>query len=136
MPIGAWWGNGRKAGWFSPYLLACVTPDGEMQSVCKVMSGFTDEQYREFLAFYKDGGRIIPQPKSFYDVTDDLIPSVWFEPCQVQAHKPYRDTWKPLSDVCLVCVCSGVGDPRRRSDDISQALGSQGPRGPHQRHQP
>jgi len=22
VPIGGWWGNGRKAGWFSPFLMA------------------------------------------------------------------------------------------------------------------
>ena len=36
VPIGAWWGNGRKAGWFSPFLLACYNPDTEeWQSVCR-----------------------------------------------------------------------------------------------------
>ena len=35
--IGAWWGNGRKAGWFSPFLLACYDEETETyQSVCKV----------------------------------------------------------------------------------------------------
>ncbi|XP_024532635.1 DNA ligase 6 isoform X2 [Selaginella moellendorffii] len=27
VPIGAWYGNGRKAGWHSPFLLACYDPD-------------------------------------------------------------------------------------------------------------
>ena len=41
VPIGAWWGNGRKAGWYSPYLLAAWDPEREeFQSVCRVMSGF------------------------------------------------------------------------------------------------
>ena len=48
MPIGAWHGSGRKAGWHSPYLLACWDAEREeLQSVCRVMSGFSD-------AFYKD----------------------------------------------------------------------------------
>ncbi|CAM9421304.1 unnamed protein product [Phaeothamnion confervicola] len=29
VPIGAWWGNGRKAGWYSPVLLACYDPETE-----------------------------------------------------------------------------------------------------------
>jgi DNA ligase-1 len=34
--------------WFSPYLLACYDPEAEeLQSVCRVMSGFTDAFYRE-----------------------------------------------------------------------------------------
>eukprot|EP01018_Ginkgo_biloba_P027056 Gb_13001 [translate_table: standard] len=51
VPIGAWYGNGRKAGWFSPFLLACYNPDcEEYQSVCRVMSGFTDAFYKEMSA--------------------------------------------------------------------------------------
>jgi DNA ligase-1 len=35
--VGAWWGNGRKAGWFSPFLLACYNPETEqLETVCKV----------------------------------------------------------------------------------------------------
>lgn len=48
VPIGAWHGNGRKAGWFSPFLIACYEPDTqEFQSVCRVMSGFSDAFYIE-----------------------------------------------------------------------------------------
>jgi len=39
VPIGAWWGNGRKAGWLSPFLMACYNPDTEeWEAVCKCMS--------------------------------------------------------------------------------------------------
>jgi hypothetical protein len=48
VPIGAWHGNGRKAGWFSPFLLAAWDPETEaFQSVCRCMSGFTDAFYSE-----------------------------------------------------------------------------------------
>ncbi|XP_020267643.1 DNA ligase 6-like [Asparagus officinalis] len=47
VPIGAWYGNGRKAGWYSPFLMACYNPDAEeFQGVCRVMSGFSDEFYK------------------------------------------------------------------------------------------
>lgn len=30
------WGNGRKCGWFSPFLLACYDPETEeLQSLCR-----------------------------------------------------------------------------------------------------
>ncbi|KAK1393774.1 hypothetical protein POM88_012830 [Heracleum sosnowskyi] len=46
VPIGAWHGNGRKAGWYSPFLMACYNPDlEEFQSVCHVMSGISDSFY-------------------------------------------------------------------------------------------
>jgi DNA ligase 1 len=36
VPIGAWHGNGRKAQWLSPILLACYDPStGELQSLCR-----------------------------------------------------------------------------------------------------
>ena len=47
VPIGAWWGNGRKAGWFSPFLLAVYDRENEVYySLCRCMSGFTDEFYK------------------------------------------------------------------------------------------
>lgn len=42
VPIGAWWGMGRKAGWYSPFLLACLNPEtGALEAVCKCISGET-----------------------------------------------------------------------------------------------
>lgn len=39
-PIGAWHGNGRKAQWWSPVLLALRDTDtGRLVAVCKCMSG-------------------------------------------------------------------------------------------------
>jgi DNA ligase-1 len=50
VPIGAWWGQGRKAGWWSPILLACHNPEtGALEAVCKCQSSL-------FLAtIYADG---------------------------------------------------------------------------------
>lgn len=40
VPIGAWWGNGRKAGWWSPILLAARNPEsGALEAVCKCEFG-------------------------------------------------------------------------------------------------
>lgn len=39
VPIGAWYGSGRKAGWFSPFLCAVYDSETEeYQSLCKVRS--------------------------------------------------------------------------------------------------
>ncbi|TRM69448.1 ATP-dependent DNA ligase [Schizophyllum amplum] len=46
VPVGAWHGNGRKAKWWSPILLALRAADGELVAVCKCMSGFTDAFYK------------------------------------------------------------------------------------------
>jgi hypothetical protein len=40
IPIGAWHGNGRKAGWWSPILLGVWQPEtSRIVAVCKCMSG-------------------------------------------------------------------------------------------------
>lgn len=40
VPVGAWHGNGRKAGWWSPVLLAVWDSTTErLVAVCKCMSG-------------------------------------------------------------------------------------------------
>eukprot|EP01137_Pigoraptor_chileana_P015853 Opistho-2@5450 len=50
VPIAGWYGNGRKAGWLSPFLMAAYEPDtGCFRSVCKCMSGFTDAFYKEMV---------------------------------------------------------------------------------------
>lgn len=78
--IGAWHGNGRKAGWFSPYLLACYDPDTEqLQSVCRCMSGFTDAFYRE--SKERLSQTIIPGHKPYYNTGEQ--PDMWFEPREV-----------------------------------------------------
>ncbi|KAF7729330.1 hypothetical protein EC973_004586 [Apophysomyces ossiformis] len=71
IPIGAWYGNGRKVNWYSPILMACYNPDnGTLESVCKCMSGFSDKYYQEMKEYYsKENNRILPEPRSDY-VTD------------------------------------------------------------------
>jgi len=57
VPIGAWYGNGRKAGWWSPILLALRNEeDGTLQAVCKCMSGFTDQFYKDLNVTYSPDG--------------------------------------------------------------------------------
>ncbi|KAJ3053686.1 hypothetical protein HK097_003612 [Rhizophlyctis rosea] len=85
VPIGAWYGTGRKAGWYSPFLMACYNPETEQyETLCKCMSGFSDAFYKEKLAKYAKGGEnVIPAPKSYYVVSESLRPDVWFLPLEV-----------------------------------------------------
>ncbi|KAJ3844586.1 DNA ligase [Lentinula raphanica] len=47
IPIGAWYGNGRKVNWWSPILLGIWDADqGHPVAICKCMSGFTDTFYK------------------------------------------------------------------------------------------
>jgi DNA ligase 1 len=87
VPIAAWWGNGRKAGWLSPFLLACYNDaTAQWEAVCKCISGFPDTFYKEQTAFYLEAAadRASARPRSCY--VDDpavLRPDFWLAPCQV-----------------------------------------------------
>ncbi|RYP89700.1 hypothetical protein DL770_004188 [Monosporascus sp. CRB-9-2] len=55
-PVAAWHGQGRKARWWSPVLLAVRNDEtGALEAVCKCMSGFTDSFYKAMRRFYDDG---------------------------------------------------------------------------------
>ncbi|EOA33487.1 hypothetical protein CARUB_v10019664mg [Capsella rubella] len=76
VPIGAWHGNGRKAGWYSPFLMACFNPEtDEFQSVCRVMSGFSDTFYIEMKEFYS-GDKILAKKPPYYRTGE--TPDMWF----------------------------------------------------------
>ena len=78
VPIGAWYGNGRKAGWYSPILLAAWNPDLEQfESVCRCLSGFSDEFYKKITSSMK----VLPSRPSYYETGES--PSVWFEASEV-----------------------------------------------------
>ncbi|CAG8447623.1 8042_t:CDS:10 [Ambispora gerdemannii] len=85
VPIGAWHGNGRKVNWWSPILLAVYNPETEMfESLCKCMSGFSDEFYKEMKQRYShENGNLLETKKWYYDVDEGLRPEVWFEPQEV-----------------------------------------------------
>ncbi|KAL8161820.1 hypothetical protein V2J09_013309 [Rumex salicifolius] len=78
VPLGAWHGNGRKAGWYSPFLMACYNPDTEeFESVCRVMSGFSDSFYTEMKEFFS-GEKIITTKPVYYRTLE--MPDFWFSP--------------------------------------------------------
>ena len=81
VPIGAWYGNGRKAGWFSPWLMACYDPETECyQSVCRVMSGLTDEFYKRKTEEYSHTHLLDGKPM-YYETNESC--SVWFNASEV-----------------------------------------------------
>ncbi|CAG8491951.1 10380_t:CDS:2 [Acaulospora morrowiae] len=98
VPIGAWHGNGRKARWWSPVLLAVYNPDaGTFEGVCKCMSGFSDQFYTEMkLNYSKENGNILETKKSYFDVDDAIRPDVWFEPQEVWEVKGADITISPI----------------------------------------
>ncbi|KAL3914950.1 MAG: hypothetical protein SGILL_005872 [Bacillariaceae sp.] len=83
VPIGAYHGKGKRTGVYGAYLLACYDEDSEeYQSVCKIGTGFSDEDLQTLsksLNEHKlEGGKA-----SNYIVTDALKCDVWFDTVQV-----------------------------------------------------
>ncbi|KAL2014251.1 hypothetical protein VTN00DRAFT_1776 [Thermoascus crustaceus] len=83
IPIAAWHGNGRKAKWWSPILMAIRNPEsGMLEAVTKCMTGFTDKFYQANKEKYsEDSHNVIPRPS--YIEYYGPEPDVWFEPQEV-----------------------------------------------------
>ena len=85
VPIGAYYGKGKRTGVYGAYLLACYNPDDETyESVCKIGTGFNDEALQTLHKGLSE--RIIQQKRAYYKTpnwADSSQPDVWFEPCQV-----------------------------------------------------
>lgn len=88
IPVAGWHGQGRKAKWWSPILLAVRNEEsGTLEAVCKCISGFTDAFYKANKEFYDDGS-VSGEPKNIKLQKPSFIeypghPDVWFEPQEV-----------------------------------------------------
>ncbi len=84
IPIAGWHGQGRKAKWWSPILLAVRNENtGSLEAVCKCISGFTDNFYKANKDYYEEGGDHVLGGKPSYVDYDAGHPDVWFEPQEV-----------------------------------------------------
>ncbi|GAA6021308.1 hypothetical protein JCM10207_002692 [Rhodosporidiobolus poonsookiae] len=86
VPIAAWHGQGRKAGWWSPFLLACYDDStGNYVAVSKVLSGFTDAFYKEYKAKYSEDPENPLTSKQCWPEVEagGLRPDIWFKPSEV-----------------------------------------------------
>ncbi|KAJ5941192.1 hypothetical protein N7516_001360 [Penicillium verrucosum] len=82
IPIAGWHGQGRKAKWWSPILLAVRNPEtGTLEAVTKCMSGFTDKFYQSNKEKYAHGSTNVISRPSYVEYHGE--PEVWFEPCEV-----------------------------------------------------
>ncbi|KAL7951272.1 ATP-dependent DNA ligase [Trichoderma barbatum] len=89
IPVAGWHGQGRKAKWWSPILMAVRNEEsGTLEVVCKCISGFTDTFYKANKEFY-DNGEESGEPKNTKLQKPSFIeyygpnPDIWFEPQEV-----------------------------------------------------
>ncbi|KAJ5644714.1 hypothetical protein N7507_010725 [Penicillium longicatenatum] len=82
IPIAGWHGQGRKAKWWSPILLAVRNPEsGALEAVTKCMSGFTDKFYAANKEKYSPGSANVISRPAYVEYFG--TPDVWFEPQEV-----------------------------------------------------
>ncbi|KAJ5594810.1 uncharacterized protein N7459_001018 [Penicillium hispanicum] len=82
IPVAGWHGQGRKAKWWSPILLAARNPEsGALEAVTKCMSGFTDRFYQSNKDKYAEGSTNVISRPSYVEYCGE--PDVWFEPQEV-----------------------------------------------------
>jgi len=77
--IGGYNGKGKRTGGYGGFLLACYDPENEeYQTICKIGTGFSDEDLQKHAAFFKEN--VIPQAKGYYSFDPSHAPDQWFEP--------------------------------------------------------
>jgi DNA ligase 1 len=82
VPLGGYYGRGKRTGTFGAYLLACYDPETEeFQSVCKIGTGFSDEDLKTLSESFKDHG--VDEKPANYITSDTLACDVWFDAVQV-----------------------------------------------------
>jgi DNA ligase-1 len=82
VPIGAYYGKGKRTGWFGAFLLACYDPDEEAyQCITKIGTGFSEADLQAHADFFST--RTLKEAPNYYQYPDHLKCDVWFEPCQV-----------------------------------------------------
>ncbi|XP_076156354.1 DNA ligase 1 isoform X2 [Alosa pseudoharengus] len=80
--VGAYLGKGKRAGGYGGFLLACYDEDNEeFQSVCKIGTGFKDEDLEQHYNFLKE--HILPKARPYYRVDQSAEPDVWLDAVQV-----------------------------------------------------
>jgi len=78
--VGAFWGRGKRAGTYGALLLAAYDPETDaFKTVCKMGTGFTDEQLAQLPEIFKDYVIDHKHPS----VVSNIKPDVWFVPAKV-----------------------------------------------------
>ncbi|KAF8650388.1 hypothetical protein AX16_005196 [Volvariella volvacea WC 439] len=112
VPIGAWYGNGRKVKWWSPILLGVWDPDIEkFVAVCKCMSGFTDTFYKALMDRYPlVDGSVTCSERPVWDCdTGGYQPDVYFKPQEVWEIRGADVTISPTSAAARGIGADGRG---------------------------
>ncbi len=104
--VGAFYGKGKRGGKLSSLLMAAYNPETDtFRTVCKVATGFTDEDLEKMQDMLKP--YIIPHKHPRVD--SKLQPDVWIMPKFVAEILGAELTLSPMHTCCLGKVRPGVG---------------------------
>jgi len=106
VPIGAYYGKGKRTGTYGAYILAAYDDEEEeFQSITKIGTGFSDKALEEFTEFFK--GHISPNKPASYIC--DMTPDVWFNPAQVWEVRAADLSISPIHKAAIGKVDQGKG---------------------------
>jgi len=95
--VGAFYGKGKKGGKYSSFLMAAYNPDKDVfETVCKVASGFTDEELDNLQKKIEELKRADKHPR----VDSEMVPDVWVTPSLVAEIIGAEITISPLHTCC------------------------------------
>lgn len=120
VPIGGYFGRGKRVNVYGAYLMACYDPErDEYQSVCKVGTGFKDEDLVRLSELMKQHLVVSNKKPVNYNVGEALYPDEWFETGKI--------TWElQAADLSRSSVHrGGVG---RVDSNLSRGIGLRFPR--------
>ncbi|KAM9845384.1 DNA ligase 1 [Aulostomus maculatus] len=106
--IGAYLGKGKRTGTYGGFLLACYDDENEeFQSVCKIGTGFKDEDLEQHYKFLKE--HILPRPRAYYRFDQSAEPDVWLDAVQVWEVKCADLSLSPVYKAAMGLVDSEKG---------------------------
>jgi len=104
--VGAFYGRGRRAGTYGALLMAAYDPEADMfRTVCKVGSGFTDEDLAKMADMFKPYIISHKHPR----VDSKMEPDVWFVPQIVAEIIGAEITLSPIHTCCWGKIKPGAG---------------------------